>query len=196
MRHGLAIVWLFIAVGCERRSGSTAQPSASANAVAASAAETLPPQPSARASDDLTGQWSGSYDARHYLIEMSKTEGVVREWAEDKAKEHTGEGTITFRIEPDGSVMGKAKGPLGSSLVSGQVEGKTVRIRLTPSEPGTRSFAGFVVLERERDALKGRLQASTGDSLTVRDAPVELHRPGVTAAPAPPATSSRAKTAP
>src|SRR5690606_6538730 len=75
-----------------------------------------------------------------------------------------------------GNVSGRAEGALGTLSASGQAEEQHVRVQLTPAEPG--GFSGVLVLERAGDHAKGRLHASTGDSLNVRVSEVELEKTG------------------
>jgi len=123
------------------------------------------------------GQWNGTYEARPYRIEMSKKEGAVREWSADQGASHTGKGTLTVDIAEDGSASGSAKGPLGELAVTGEVDDSLLRLRFTPVDPGLApAFTGMLVAKREGDAFTGRLQASSGDSLIVREASVSLRK--------------------
>jgi len=126
----------------------------------------------------FTGEWSGTYEARQYLIEMTKEQGAVKNWSQDKGQEHSGKGALSLRIADDGSVSGNSTGPLGELNATGALDGDVVRVRFTPAKPTERAFNGWLLAKREGDSLKGRLQAGTGDSNTVRDAPVELRRSG------------------
>jgi len=77
-------------------------------------------------------------------------------------------------VKPDGEITGTATGALGAMTATGQVDEDTFRVTLRPEKPSETAYQGFFVAKREGDALKGRLQASSGDSLKVRDAPVEI----------------------
>lgn len=163
-------------------------PSAAADAAPAPlgpASVSVAPPPSAPAAKQeawYVGKWSGTYDAQHYLIEAPKNEGA-REWGQDDGGAHSGSGTIELSVGADGRVSGTADGPLGRQTASGEVDADTLRVSLAPDKPGERSFSGVVVLSRKGDKIEGRLQASTGDSRTVRDAAVTLEK-GKPAAPA------------
>ena len=177
MKSTLATLVLVAAcVGCDAPTASSpAVPSASARpAGSASAAQPSPE----KSQGFFTGEWSGTYEARQYLIEMTKQQGAVKNWSEDKGQEHTGKGALSLRIAEDGSVSGSSSGPLGELSATGALDGDVVRVRFTPVTATERAFSGWLLAKRDGDALKGRLQAGTGDSNTVRDAPVELRRGG------------------
>lgn len=161
---------------CSKTEAPKPAPSAAAS-VAATPASVAPP-PSAtpeKKAPWFAGEWNGSYDAQHYLIEVPKNEGA-REWAADDGGAASGEGTLSLRVSDAGAITGTASGPLGAMKVTGEVDGEKLRLRFEPEHPGERSFRGFAVLVREGEALEGRLQTSTGDSRTVRDAAIALHK--------------------
>jgi hypothetical protein len=148
---------------------------------AAPAPQASAPAPSAKPKPQATvaGDWTGTYDARHYLIEMSKKEGAVREWQADKGETHSGKGQLTLSIAPNGSVSGSSTGALGELSVVGELDGEQLRLQLSPVDPEKQpAFKGHLLAERKGDTFKGNIQASSGDSLTVRDAPAELRRKG------------------
>ncbi len=169
---------VFFALGCDETK-STPAPSASASAKASAAVSAKPAPPPA---PWFVGSWQGTYDAQHYLIEMTKKQGGVREWSEDDGGAGEGEGKITLQVTEEKTITGTASGPLGDMVASGQVDEESFRVRLSPKSPGERAFNGVFVAKRKGESLSGRLQASTGDSRTVRDAPVELKKGGGTAA--------------
>jgi hypothetical protein len=163
--------------GAPAPSASTAAaPAAAASAVAgASASAGAKPKPP----PGTAGEWTGTYEARHYLIEMSKKEGAVREWEADKGEAHSGKGVLTLTIADDGSASGSSTGPLGELAIVGEFDGEQLRLRLSPVNPEKQpAFYGTLLAERKGEAFKGRMQASSGDSLTVRDAPAQLQRKG------------------
>jgi hypothetical protein len=171
-----------LAGGCDETKSSSA-PGGSAS-VAAKASAAVSAKPAPPPAPWFVGTWQGSYDAQHYLIEMTKGQGAVREWGDDDGGTGEGEGKITLQVTEDGAISGAASGPLGDMVASGQVDEDDFRVRLSPKAPGERAFNGVFVAKRKGDSLSGRLQASTGDSRTVRDAPVELKKGGTAAAPA------------
>ena len=102
-------------------------------------------------------------------------EGAVREWEGDKGEAHSGKGQLTLRIAEDGTVSGSSSGALGELAITGEFDGEHLRLQLSPSNPEKQpAFLGHLLAERKGEIFKGRIQASSGDSLTVRDAPVEL----------------------
>ena len=185
--------------GCDKTEQPKPAPSASAASLtsAAPTASVLePPAPVAKDKAWAAGTWSGSYEAQRYLVEAPKNEGA-REWAQDDGGAHSGDGSIELEVSDSGAIKGSAHGPLGDHDLSGQVDDDAFRVRFVPKQPGTRAFGGVAVLKKDGAALKGRLQASSGDSLTVRDAAVELHRAGdKTAASAAPSAGPAPKAAP
>jgi hypothetical protein len=168
--------------GCGKQESETRAGASSAAAsvqAAPPSSATASAATKAKGPSPVAGDFVGSYDARHYLIEMSKKEGAVREWEADKGDENSGKGKLALRIAADGSVSGSASGPLGDLSIVGELEGEWLRLRLTPANPEKQpAFTGHLLAERKGDAFKGRIQASSGDSLTVRDAPVELRPKG------------------
>jgi hypothetical protein len=133
-------------------------------------------------------RWAGTYQAQLYQIEAPKNEGA-REWAADDGGDGAGAGTLTLTVNDDGSIRGNASGALGEHSVVGEVDADDFKLRFVPKEPGERSFGGVAILKRDGAEMKGRLQAATGDSKTVRDALVALSR-GDGRAPAAPKPAS------
>jgi len=171
--------------GCDDKPATpSAAPSARPSAAAApsvSASAEAPAAPTAW----FVGDFTGKYEASHYLIEMKKKHGGVAAWEKDEGEKGSGEGTLTLHIDDSGRVTGTAQGALGNMTATGQVDEGVLRVSLSPKDPGAEgAFAGIVVAKRKGDGFEGRLQVSTGDSLTVRDAPVQLHRGGSKPGPA------------
>ena len=182
---GAALVVVVACAGCEK-SSAPAPPAPSASAPAAPLNVAPAASASAQPNSLFTGEWSGTYQARQYRIEMTKPQGAVKNWAEDTGKEHAGQGKLSLRIAGDDSVSGSSSGPLGELNASGALDGDVLRVRLTPVTATERAFSGWLLAKREGEMLKGRLQAGSGDSYTVRDAPVELRRSRAdSASPAP-----------
>ena len=77
-------------------------------------------------------------------------------------------------MEDDGNVDGSSEGALGASHVSGKVEDDALRVLLAPDDPS--GLRGVLVATRDGDGFKGSIQASSGDSLRVRSATVELQK--------------------
>jgi len=180
----LAVGPLLLGACEEKPAAPTGAPSAQASAVAAappaSASAAAPAAPAAW----FVGDFTGTYEASHYLIEMEKKHGGVAAWDKDDGKPGSGEGKLALNIDDSGRVTGTAQGPLGDMTASGQVDEEVLRLRLSPKDHGAeKAFAGVVVAKRKADGFEGRLQASTGDSLTVRDAPVRLRKGSSSPAP-------------
>ena len=174
IRH--AVLALFaLSFGCEKET-----PKPTPNAASASVASPIASgsaAPPAKAKPWYVGAWTGKYEARHYLVETKKGEGA-REWQNDDGGDGEGDGKLELQVAEDGAITGTASGPLGPMTATGAVDDQSFRVRLRPSEPTETAFHGFFVAKREGASVKGTLQASSGDSLKVRDAPVELTAKG------------------
>jgi hypothetical protein len=158
---------LALLVGCKTKTSDVA-PSASAvaSAVSPAAASVAKPKPW------FSGGFSGQYLAKLAPVEIKV--GAVKEWAADDGKLASGPGTLTLKIDDDGSVDGASEGALGASHASGRVEDDTLRVQLSPSDDT--GLRGVLVASRDGDGFKGSIQASSGDSLRVRQASVELKK--------------------
>lgn len=186
-------LWLAVALalmGCDKPVPPAPATSASAAPLATSAPPVVSASAAPSAAPTKSQTWRGEYTAQAYAIEVPKNEGA-REWGADDGGELSGKGTISFTVSAAGSIKGSASGALGEHEVVGEVEGDAMRIRWVPKTPGDRAFGGVALLAREGDAMKGRLQGSTGDSKTVRDAMISVSREGTGAAPTPAPSSSR-----
>ncbi|MEO8901043.1 MAG: hypothetical protein ABI488_05190 [Polyangiaceae bacterium] len=147
------------------------------DAAPATAASVTPPAPSASAPAPpakpwFSGRFSGEYQAKLAPVEI-KT-GAVKEWAADDGKASSGPGKLTLQIDDDGLVDGSGEGAFGPSQATGKVEDDTLRVSLTPSD--ATGLHGTLVASRDGDGFKGILEASSGDSLRVRSAAVELKK--------------------
>lgn len=149
------------------------------------ATASAPPVASASAAPEpeapwFEGKWAGTYDAKHYLIEMKKKNGAQPAWEKDDGGTASGEGKFTLEMDEKGVVTGSAEGPLGPMDVSGGLqEEKELSLRLrskTPDEESAQVFNGYVLAQKKGEGFEGTLRASSGDSLTVRDAKVVLKR--------------------
>ena len=181
----LAIGPLLLGACDKKPAPPTSAPSATPSAVAAAPSESASAAAPTAPAAWFVGDFAGTYEASHYLIEMTKKHGGVSAWEKDEGKLGSGEGKLALRVDESGRVTGTAQGPLGDMTASGQVEENVLRVRLSPTDHGAQgAFAGIVVAKRKAEGFEGWLQASTGDSLTVRDAPVHLHKGGSVPAPA------------
>jgi hypothetical protein len=178
MKHGTGSLLLgglagLALLGCPGRpapagAGANATPSASA-ATSASGA----PPPAAW----YVGSWSGTFAARPFRVILEKKPDGLPGWSKDDGKVGSGSGTLSLTIDASRRVVGSAQGALGDLLVTGEIDGDTLRAAASPKAPAALDgFAGTLVARRSADALVGRLQASTGDSQTVREAAVRLER--------------------
>jgi len=154
-------------VGCKTpASDSAPSASAPASAVASAVAATAPAKPW------FSGGFSGEYEAKLAPVEIKV--GAVKEWAKDDGKLASGKGVLSLQIDDAGRVDGTSEGALGAGHVSGKVEDDTLRIQLAPSDDA--GLHGVLVATRAGDGFKGSIEASSGDSLKVRTASIELKK--------------------
>lgn len=166
--RGRAWILFFLAIGCKKGGGIAPDPGASSATASASA---VPEKPKPW----YQGTWSGAYQVALHRVELPA--GGVREWKTDDGGVASGPGTIQIDVDAEGSASGKAEGALGTLQVRGLADDEGLRLELLPaSKPEPGAFRGVLVATREDDKLRGTLRASTGDSLVVRAAEIELHR--------------------
>jgi hypothetical protein len=165
----LLVLALALTAGCKQEGGQQAAPSTSQSAAPAAA-----PSASAAAVQKpwYEGQWTGSYAAERFLIELPI--GAVASWAKDDGSKASGPGEVKLSVDADGLVSGSATGALGSHAVRGRVIEDSLRLELVPAEASTEALRGAGLTQREGESLKGELRASSGDSLTVRKASLTL----------------------
>src|SRR5205814_2053105 len=128
--------------------------------------------PPAQAKPWFSGTFQGSYEAKLAPVEVKV--GAVKEWAADDGKASSGSGKLELKIDDDGSVDGTSDGALGPSHASGKVEDDTLRVVLAPSD-GT-GLRGVLVATKEGEGFRGSISASSGDSLRVRQAAIDLKK--------------------
>lgn len=153
--------------GCKAKPSEAAP--ASASVASGAPAASAPP---AAAKPWFSGHFSGEYQAKLAAVEVKS--GAVKEWAADDGKASSGPGKLNLQISDDGLVDGSGEGALGPSRASGKVEDDTLRVQFTPDDKA--GLHGTLVASRDGDGFKGTLQASSGDSLRVRGAAVELKK--------------------
>jgi hypothetical protein len=156
-------------IGCKGHASDAAPaPSPSSASVAPASSAAAAP----KAKPWFIGDFAGEYEAKQLPVDVKV--GAVREWKSDDGKLSSGPGKLSLQIADDGLVDGTTEGALGASHLSGKVEEDTLRAELSPNdETGLR---GVLVANRDGDGFKGSIQASTGDSLRVRQATVELKK--------------------
>jgi hypothetical protein len=159
-------IWLalLVTLGCQNAARQEQQ------STSASAVKAAPAAPSAAPKPWFEGAWQGAYQAELHRIELSA--GGVKEWKKDDGRAASGAGTLSLAASADGSVTGTARGPLGAHQVTGRVEGDSVALSLVPDVLD--GFRGTILASKAPEGIKGTLQASSGDSLTVRKASVTL----------------------
>lgn len=172
MKRAFAVLGAFVALQCKQSPTEEKNAAASAARVAAPASNAAAP-PSAP-NPWYEGRWAGTYEAALQRIELQL--GGVRAWKEDDGKAASGPGTLTVSVTPDGIATGESDGPLGALLVSGTADEERLRLTLSPRNDDPNAFRGTLVAEGKEGLAKGALSASSGDSLTVRKAVVELRK--------------------
>jgi hypothetical protein len=162
----LACLALAVSSGCKAHAND-ATPSASAPALSAAAGLLA-----LKAKPWFSGAFAGQYDAK--LAPVQVKAGALREWAADDGKQSSGLGKLALQVDDDGVVDGSSDGALGASHATGKVEDDTLRVLLAPSDSA--GLHGVLVATRDGDGFKGTIEASSGDSLKVRRASVELKK--------------------
>ena len=160
---------LFGAISCKTPASDTAPaPSTSSAPAVASAPAAL----AARAKPWFVGGFAGQYEAKPATVQIKV--GAVKEWAKDEGKLSSGPGKLSLQIDDSGQVDGTSEGALGVGHVSGKVEDDTLRVQLSPADDT--GLHGVLVATRDGDGFKGSIEASSGDSLRVRTAAIELKK--------------------
>ena len=166
------LVVLFLAgTACQQGPKADAA-GAAASAVAVASASAAPSAAPVAKAAWFEGSWQGAFQAELFRIELPA--GGVKEWKQDDGKKASGDGKLSLEAKPDGSVSGTATGALGELAVSGQVDGDRAALTLTSAQPD--GFHGVILATQTPEGMKGTLNASSGDSLQVRQAAVTLSR--------------------
>jgi hypothetical protein len=160
---------VFGAVSCKTPPKEEA-PVASASARAA--VDSAPKAPAAPAKPWFVGAFAGQYEAKTATVQIKV--GAVKEWSKDDGKLSSGPGKLNLQIDEAGHVDGTSEGALGAGHVSGKVEDDTLRVQLSPTDDA--GLHGVLVATRDGNGFKGSIEASSGDSLRVRSAAVELKK--------------------
>jgi hypothetical protein len=120
----------------------------------------------------FSGAFSGQYEAKVTAVEIKA--GAAKEWSKDDGKLSSGPGKLSLQIDDAGQVDGTSEGALGAGHVNGRVEDDTLRVQLSPTDDA--GLHGVLVATRDGDGFKGLIEASSGDSLRVRTAAIELKK--------------------
>jgi hypothetical protein len=162
----------FGGIACKGPSKDSAPvPSTSTAAAVGSAPQAV----AAPAKPWFVGGFTGQYEAKTATVQIKV--GAVKEWAKDDGTLSSGKGLLSLKIDEAGQVDGTSEGALGAGHVSGKVEEDTLRVQLTPADDT--GLHGVLVATRDGDGFKGTIEASSGDSLRVRSAAVELKKASV-----------------
>ena len=167
-RAASAAAVLFGVVSCKSPTTDAApNPGASAAAIVSA-----PPVVAAPAKPWFVGGFVGQYEAKTATVEIKV--GAVKEWGKDDGKLASGPGKLSLQIDEAGQVDGTSEGALGAGHVTGKVEEDTLRVQLSPADDA--GLHGVLVATRAGDGFKGSIEASSGDSLRVRTAAIELKK--------------------
>jgi hypothetical protein len=153
--------------GCRAHTDEHAPTSVAASA---NAAPVVAPAPKAK--PWFSGEFRGSYEAKLAPVEVKV--GAVKDWLSDDGKSASGPGKLELNIDDDGIVDGSGEGALGATHASGKVEDDTLRVVLAPSDAS--GLHGVLLASKDGDGFRGSIEASSGDSLRVRNAPIELKK--------------------
>ena len=156
---------LVVVAGCKNESSRAAPAASTSSAPAASSsAPAGPPKPV---------EYAGSYTASAgtlYVPDAAGYEGFKFR-GEDAGSVGTGEGAITFTVDPDGgAVSGKLEGPLGPAVVSGVAQNGELTFHLAPATESENAFRGTATGSIDGGAASGEIHASTWRANILRDA--------------------------
>ncbi len=171
-RLALAAGFVLTAIAGCKAHASDAAPGPSAVATAPASASAAPAAAAKPTKPWYAGSFAGAYEAKLQPVDVKV--GAIREWAKDDGKAASGPGKLTLQIADDGVVDGSSEGALGAGHVSGKVEDDTLRLQLLPDDSS--AMRGVLVASRDGDGFKGSIEASSGDSTQVRQAPIELKK--------------------
>jgi hypothetical protein len=159
-----------LGTGCKgRASAGEPSPGASAALLAPTASAAAP---AAKPKPWFSGAFQGTYEAKLAPVEVKV--GAVREWGADDGKASSGPGKLELKIDDDGVVDGAGDGALGASHASGKVEDDTLRVVLAPDHSS--GLHGVLVATKDGAGFRGSIEASSSDSLKVRQAAIELKK--------------------
>ena len=163
----VALVVVGLGTACKNESSqATPAPSASASSapVASASASAGPAKPV---------QYAGSYSASAgtlYVPDAAGYEGFKFR-GEDAGSVGTGEGAISFTVDPDGGIVsGKLEGPLGPAVVTGVVQNGELTFHVAPSTESENAFRGTATGSVDGGAATGEIHASTWRANILRDA--------------------------
>ncbi|MCU0683103.1 MAG: hypothetical protein MUF34_12790 [Polyangiaceae bacterium] len=124
------------------------------------------------------GTYAGTYKAKPGAMTEVPKEGKVKAWATDPGSEAVGDGTLSVTVVVgQRAVKGEAKGALGDQLINGELEGKTLRARVDPSDPNVvTAMTGILTGAFEGDAFKGVLRVAGRNGNVVREGAVTLSK--------------------
>ncbi|HTM45556.1 MAG TPA: hypothetical protein VL137_11410 [Polyangiaceae bacterium] len=123
----------------------------------------------------FVGHWSGSYRAQAVEPALQAPEAAQEQWHTASATTPSN-GVLSLRVAPNGEAQGDSAGDLGQAKLAGHAQADAIKLRFEAGESNG-GYAGTLILRRENASLcVGTLRVSTGDSLAIRQASVNLKR--------------------
>ncbi|MBI5537977.1 MAG: hypothetical protein HY898_34965 [Deltaproteobacteria bacterium] len=174
-----ALAIALAACGCGKSKTDPAQPTASNTASAtasgaASASASASAASSAAADAPAAGKgWSGDYTAKKAEIEQpEKVKDVTHK--RDPGDKSVGPGKLSISVAGN-VVTGTASGALGDQVISGTLEGKSLKFSLFPkTQTAPDAMTGTGTGEVGAASITGTLRCTGPDAVAVREATFEL----------------------
>jgi hypothetical protein len=159
------LVLVLVLAGCKNQaSQATPAPSASTAPSASASVAAGPPKPV---------DWTGTYTATSgtlYVPDAAGYEGFKFR-GEDAGAIGTGEGSLSFTVDPDGGIVtGKLEGPLGPSVVTGIAQNGELSFHVAPASESETAFRGTGTASIDGGTATGEIHASTWHANILRDA--------------------------
>ena len=130
----------------------------------------------ASAPGELTGAWTGRYDAKKGSVTLpSKVKNSP--FAGDDGKTGVGPGTVEIEVLAGGEVRGKTTGALGAGTISGKVDGAMIRAVVRPDDPlANAAMTGIFIGDHKGEVIACELHVAGPDGTVIRESSVELKR--------------------
>ncbi|HEY5962086.1 MAG TPA: hypothetical protein VIV60_36270, partial [Polyangiaceae bacterium] len=123
------------------------------------------------------GTWKGDFTVARHNSATSTKQGGPAAWEKDAGQTYSGAASASLHINPQGEASGTVKGALGELGMNGKIDDTTLRANLVARSDDPKAIQnGYVILTRDGESLKGRLDAASGDALVLRQSEVTLKR--------------------
>ena len=173
MRRALLGLVLVGLLGCDK---SKTDSGAAASASAASAAPSASAAPPKVKSND----WKGTYTAErsgYYLPDSGEYGGV--KFRGDDAGDALGEGTLSLKVDADGTVTGEGAGAMGAVVLRGVLRGDDLSFTVSRKDPADLGVTGTgmgTVTADAGDDIEGTMHLSAYRAQIIREAKFKLSR--------------------